>query len=398
VNDSLAMNARVTIVLCFLGAVVEGFDIQSMGVAALTLSADLGIARDQFGLVFSASIVGLFIGAAVLGRAADFIGRKKMLIVSLLIFGGFSLATATTSTLHSLLVMRLLTGVGLGGGMPNLIALSAEASPPQRRAGFIMMMSAGLPVGGAVAGAVAVSWHWQSIFFAGGIAPILLSLVMALAMAESGEFVQLRLESAAGSPRGRKVWETLFGIKRALITTMLWTGFFFTLLVVYLLLNWLPSLMAAKGLSKSNASLASLLFNAGGAVGALALGQLLSRARRFVVLAGLYGGTALAILGLAHTSPHLTSIGIAAFAAGFFVMGAQLTLFGLAPGFYPTAARGTGVGAAVAVGRLGAIAGPLIAARLLTTGVDASSVLLALLPAVAIGGLGTLILVTRPAV
>jgi AAHS family 3-hydroxyphenylpropionic acid transporter len=243
-----------------------------------------------------------------------------------------------------------------------------------------------------------VSWHWQSIFFAGGIAPILLSLVMALAMAESGEFVQLRLESAAGSPRGRKVWETLFGIKRALITTMLWTGFFFTLLVVYLLLNWLPSLMAAKGLSKSNASLASLLFNAGGAVGALALGQLLSRARRFVVLAGLYGGTALAILGLAHTSPHLTSIGIAAFAAGFFVMGAQLTLFGLAPGFYPTAARGTGVGAAVAVGRLGAIAGPLIAARLLTTGVDASSVLLALLPAVAIGGLGTLILVTRPAV
>ena len=381
-----------TAVLCFLAALAEGFDIQSMGVAAPQMGPALGVTREELGPVFSASILGLLAGALLIGRVADIVGRKWTLIASLVTFGVFSIATAHAWDLQSLLIARVLTGLGLGGAMPNLIALSAESAPPERRAGLVTLMTSGLPFGGAVAGGIAAAWDWQIIFYAGGIAPLAVATAMVFLLPESREF--LAAKGGNGNPR-EGVLAALFGGGRAGASLLLWIAFFFTLLVLYMLLNWLPTLMGSRGISPQHASIVALLFNLGGGGGTLALGLLLDRGRRRLVLASTYAGMGAALAWLAVVEADLLQAGLAGFTAGIFVIGAQLVLYGIAPNYYPASIRGTGVGAAVAFGRLGAIAGPLLAAALLAAGGDERSVLMSILPMVAIGGAAALLLLTR---
>ena len=173
------IGARVTVVLCALASLLEGFDNQSMGVAAPKLALEFALSPEQKGLVFSAATLGLFIGAAFGGRVSDILGRRRMLAASLLLFGLCSFLTAMAMGPPSLIVARLLTGLGLGGAMPTFIALSSESVPPQRRVSAVTIIMAGMPLGGAVAGLIAVGdqfgWGWRTIFYVGGAAPILLS-------------------------------------------------------------------------------------------------------------------------------------------------------------------------------------------------------------------------------
>src|SRR6516164_2263505 len=147
----------VTVALCCLAAIVEGYDIQSMGVAAPGLAPALHLTRDQLGPAFSASTVGLFIGAIAIGRLADRIGRKWALVGSLATFGLFSLATPYANGLASLLAIRFAAGLGLGGAMPNLIALASEAVSAARQASLVAIAAASMPLGGSIASGVAAS-------------------------------------------------------------------------------------------------------------------------------------------------------------------------------------------------------------------------------------------------
>lgn len=388
--------APLTVALCFLVALVEGFDIQSMGVAAPTLGPALKLSREALGPVFSASVFGLFLGAAVLGRAADIVGRKWTLVVSLAVFGVFSIATAFAHDLPTLLWIRVLTGLGLGGAMPNIISLASECAPPQRRASVVTLMTSGLPFGGAVASAVSAAWGWKEIFYLGGAAPLLLIPLVAFGMPESRAFLDRNARRKEHGGRRASSLHVLFGGGRALTTLLLWIAFFFTLLVLYLLLNWLPLLMQSKGIASRDASLVSLLFNIGGGIGTIVLAVLLDRGRRWPLITLSYAGMAAGLAGLAFAGADLAASAAAGAAAGFFVIGAQLALYGLAPEFYATEMRGTGVGAAVALGRLGAVAGPMLAAALLAASSDTTVVLLAILPVVAVGGITALLLLSRP--
>lgn len=381
-----------TLALCFLAALTEGFDIQSMGVAAPRLAPALALTREQLGPVFSASLIGLLAGALMFGRVADRIGRKWVLIASLIVFGLFSAATTLAWDLNSLLAIRVLAGLGLGGAMPNLLALAAEAVGEDRRARVVTMVAAGFPFGGALAGAIAATLGWRHIFLVGAAAPLAMAPLMAMVLPESPRFLAARLSpGVAAQARGDYPW-ILFGPSRALTTVLLWTASFLATLTLYLLLNWLPILMGDKGVGKPEASLVSLLFNLGGAFGVLALGALLDRARRAWILAGWYVALAVCLIALAGTGADMVSAGTAGFAAGVFVVSASVSLNGLAPCFYPVVMRGAGVGATVAVGRSGGIVGPLLAAALLGDGVGASGVLLALAPLAAVAGGATLLL------
>ena len=193
---------------------------------------------------------------------------------------------------------------------------------------------------------------------------------------------------------GASFTNVLFGEGRLPITLLLWVSYFFTLLVVYLLLNWLPSLLIGRGLSHAQAGQVQILFNVGASIGSIAFGILMDRSSARLPVFIMYGGILLSLLALDVSSSFAATLASAA-TAGFFVVGGQLVLYALAPGFYGTLMRGTGVGAAVGVGRLGAVAGPLAGGAILAQGLGSNVVLLAMMPGLFLAALSALVLVSR---
>ena len=393
VARTTSSRAWLTVSLCCLAAMAEGFDIQSMGVAAPGMAPALHLTRDQLGPAFSASTVGLLFGAILIGALADRIGRKWALIGSLAVFGAFSLATPYAPDLTSLLVIRLLAGLGLGGAMPNFVALAGESVSDRRRAQFVAISGAAMPLGGAVAAAVAGALPWRAVFQVGGGWPLALAAVMALALPESAKFVAARASAVRTNP-----FEALFGGGRAISSLLLWTAAFCALLVLFLMLNWLPLLLAAKGVRKPDAAIVQLLFNLGGAAGALAVAWLFYGRRRAATMAVWFGGMAVSVALLAVCPPTLALSAIAGLAAGAFVSSTPTALYALASDFYAVEIRATGLGGVIGVGRIGGILGPLLAGALLAGGKDTTGVLMALPPFILAGALATfLALPRRPA-
>lgn len=379
------------LVLVFLAAIIEGFDLQAAGVAAPKLAPAFGLAPNQMGLFFSSATFGLIFGALAGGFISDRWGRRFGLSLALVVFGVFSILTAWAGTFEHLVAMRFLTGVGLGGALPNLIAIAAESVSPERRGRAVAIMYAGVPLGGAIASLVAMMGlheDWQSIFFIGGVLPLLLVVPLFILMPP------FRVVHDAAVPASR--WQALFSPETFAGTLLLWAAFFFGLVVVYLLLNWLPQLLVSLGFAREQASLVQILFNVGGAAGAVVGGRLLDGPRPAAATTGCF---AVLILAIALLSMVPAGNMVAALAAGGFVgatlLGAQGLLYGIAPQCYPTEVRGTGVGLAVSVGRIGSIVGPLFAGLLLTSGMGPQQLLLTILPVAALSGLAAVALILR---
>ncbi|SFQ68729.1 MFS transporter, AAHS family, 3-hydroxyphenylpropionic acid transporter [Pseudomonas sp. NFPP07] len=334
--DTPSRRTTLTIALCFIVALIEGFDLQAAGTAAAGLRQSFALDPRMLGWVFSAGIAGLLPGAFFGGWIADRIGRKKILIGAVLLFGLFSLVTACVASLSGLL---------------------------------------------------------QATFIVGGLAPLLVVPLMLLLLPESSAFRQQQ-----GTPGLTRIstGQALFGEGRARTTLALWLSYFFTLTVMYMLLNWLPSLLLEQGFSKPQAGLVQMLFNIGGALGSLLGGLLLDRCNGIKVVLFVYAGLLAALAGVG-LSAGLLPMACAGFAAGLFVMAAQLVLYALAPPSYPTLVRATGVGAAVAIGRLGSVAGPLAAGQILAAGAGTSGVLLATSPGLVIAALSIISVIARPA-
>ena len=374
-----APNARAIIGLCFAIALLEGYDIQAVGVAAPKLVPALGLNPQQAGLAFGGGMAGLMLGAFLGGWLVDRMGRARVLTAAVAIFGLFTLATMMAPDFATLLGARLVTGLGLGMAMPTLVAIALDVSPPERRSWTVAAMFCGMPVGGALSALFAAFamdlWGWRSIFVAGGVLPlVLLPLILRLA--------DTRRDAG---PEARGGVGQLFAEGRAARTGLLWLAFGLTLIVLYLLLNWLPTLVTAHGLTPSHGARAALVFNLAGVAGTLAVGRLADRRGHRLAFAVAYLGLLAAVLGLAASGVFATILASAAL-AGFCVMGAQFALYAAAPMFYPPAVRGLGSGAAVGVGRLGSISGPMIAGELLGAGFGAGGVALAMLPVVAVAG------------
>ncbi|MDY7807660.1 3-(3-hydroxy-phenyl)propionate transporter MhpT [Burkholderia stagnalis] len=384
-----------TLALCFAIALLEGLDLQSVGVAAPRMAREFGLTVSQMGLAFSAGTFGLLPGAMLGGRLADRFGRKRVLIASVALFGLLSIATAQVSSFAMLVAVRVLTGIGLGGAMPNLIALSSEAVEPRARSSAVAAMYCGIPFGGVVASLIGVllagDTEWRHIFYVGGAGPLLLVPLLIGMLPESRAYLDV---AGTGAARA-SVAHTLFGGGRTLSTLALWISYFCTLIVLYFLLNWLPSLMAARGLDRAHVGLVQICFNVGGGLGALGIGAALDRMRAQRVVGGMYAGIVLSLAALA-AAPGFASLAAAAFAAGMFVIGGQSVLYALAAIYYPTAMRGTGVGTAVAVGRLGSVVGPLAAAQLLAMGRSAPVVIGASIPVTLVAAAAALLLIRRP--
>jgi MFS transporter, AAHS family, 3-hydroxyphenylpropionic acid transporter len=397
-NPAHRRAATVTIALCLLAAMIEGFDIQAAGVAATRMRSAFDLDETQMGWMLAASPLGLLVGAAIGGRLADRFGRKAVLIASMATFGLFTIGTALVDTYNHLLVMRLLTGLGLGGALPNLIALTAEAAEAKRRNTLVSLTAAGMPLGGIVPGLLAVAFtgpaDWRVIFWVGGVAPLALALVLLAALPESRRFREIAERRAARPP----ILGALFGEGRWASTAALGIAFFSAFLILYLLQNWLPLLMEDRGFSRPDTGWIQAAFNLGGAIGAVSLGALMDRGGRRAVVLVAWLAIAGALMALSQMRPVLAEAALVGAVAGVFVTGSQLILYGLASGCYATPLRGTGVGFSVALGRIGSIVGPLSAAAILRGGGSASQVLTAMLPVVVVGGLAAFAVTLRPPV
>lgn len=383
------------IFLCFLVAVFEGVDIQAMGVAAPALAAAFRLTPAQMGEVMSASTVGLMLGAAAGGWLSDRIGRARVIVIAMAVLSVFSFATVAAPGYVGLRIIRVLAGLGLGGAFPNLIAIVAEHSPSSNRTASLAWMYIGLPVGGVSAGLVA-SWttagDWHPVFYLGGLGPLLLVPLLLAGLSQPnpdhGPTARARLPQGAAAG--------IHSLRSALgVTARLWVSYFFTLLVVYLLLNWLPSLAMSAGYSHLQATLSSIILNAGAVLGSLALGALTDRIvpRNSLIVTYLGMAASLLVLALGHGACLFAG----AFLAGFFVIGGQLILYAMAPALYPAGVRGTGVGAAVAAGRLGSISGPLLAGLWLSHGFPPDTVPLIAVPGLLVAFIAALTLAGSPA-
>lgn len=434
-------SAATTIALCFAVAVLEGFDIQAMGVAAPRLGPELGLPKDILGQALSASNIGLVLGAALGGWLADHLGRKAVLVASVLLFGLFTLATMIAPTYEALFAVRLGCGLGFGAALPNIMAVGAEVAPKETRGSTAAMMFCGMPVGG---GTVAlISWltpahDWRTLFLLGGLTPLILAPALIFLMRDTRSHETRQAVAAEG--RGTPLWHwlgvipifaaawfgfaalaakpganaivgiapwlallatvvlayvylhrrALFGERRTVPSLLLWAVFFPTLLILYLILNWLPTLVVAKGFPR-DASQASVWFNFGSVAGALVIGRLVDRfGIRWPLTLG-FAGLCVALLALAQATT-LPMIMVLSGLVGFCLLGANYALYGAAASYYPEAQRGRGSGAAVAWGRFGAVAGPLAGGYLLAAGQGPGQVVAAMIPFAIVAGVVLLIL------
>lgn len=375
--DKAASAAGAAVPLCFAVALLEGYDIQAIGVAAPKLIPALGLSPGEAGIAFGGGMAGLVVGALVGGWLADRLGRRLLLAAAVALFGLSTLATMVAVDFPNLLAARLATGLGLGVAMPVMVAIALEVSGPARRARTVTAMFCGMPVGGASSALFAAfafgHFDWRGIFLVGGLLPMVLAPALVLLLPET----QAGRPAAAAHPEGGLA--TLFGRGRALATLLLWLTFGLTLLVLYLLLNWLPSLVTARGLPATAGAQAAMAFNLASVAGALLIGRVVDRVGAKAPVPLAYLGLLAAMVGLA-VSQDLLAILACAGAAGFCLLGAQYSLYGVTPMYYPAASRGLGTGAAVAVGRLGSIAGPLVAGELLGLGFTAGGVAAAKAP------------------
>lgn len=369
-----------TLAFCVAAAMCEGFDIQAAGLAASGIKHALAPTAAQIGLFFAAANFGLMLGAPVGGRVADRIGRKPVLLASILAFSVCSLLTAGAWDITTLTLARLATGFGLGGAMPNLIALAADVSGGRSRNASISLAYVGMPLGGGVASLIALGLPvsaWRMFFVIGGIAPLILAALIAL----------LLKPSAGRSSSERRAGPTsdLFADGRLARTLVLWIGSLTTALILHLFLNWMPLLLQAKGVAKDVTLAAQVGLNLIGAGGAVLAGIGLDTRWRPISVVSALIAAPLAVLAIAQ-GPSAPALIIAAAALlGAAILTQTVVLYGVAGDCYPETIRGAGMGAAVGSSRVGSLLGPSVAAVLLSAGRTPAEVLTSLLPVMLTG-------------
>ena len=380
--------------LCFLIVAIDGFDTAAIGFIAPAIRADWGLTPAQLAPLFGSGLFGLMIGAFTIGPFADRHGRKAVLIFCVLFFGMASLASAFSPNITVLILLRFLTGLGLGGAMPNAITLTSEYCPEQRRSFLTTVMFCGFTIGSALGGIVAsqivADYGWHSVLIVGGVLPLALAPVLWRALPESVRYLVMRqgetdrivavlqriapeadLRGAAFTgarkPHGSPVRQLFEGdLLRG--TLLLWLAFFMSLLVVYLLSSWLPTLISSAGVSLREASLITAMFQVGGTVGAITIGLLMDKANPHHVLAIAYATAGIFIYLIGHAAALPWLMVPAVFGAGFCVSGSQVGANALSAAYYPTASRATGVSWANGVGRIGSVLGSMLGGVMLTLG------------------------------
>lgn len=380
------------LIWCLLIIIFDGYDLVIYGVALPLLMQEWGLSAVQAGLLASTALFGMMFGAMSFGTLSDKLGRKKTIMICVAIFSGFTFLGAFASSPVEFGILRFLAGLGIGGVMPNVVALMTEYAPKRIRSTLVAVMFSGYAIGGmasALLGAWLVADHgWKIMFFIAGIPFVALPIIWKflpeslMFLTKKGETAQVAEIVKKISPEQKLNAETRFVLNdviagdeaplRALFqqgrmfsTLMFWVAFFMCLLMVYALGSWLPKLMIQAGYSLGASMLFLFALNIGGMVGAIGGGALADRFHLKPVLSIMFTVGALALILLGFNSPQAVLYTLIA-VAGAATIGSQILLYTFVAQFYPTAVRSTGMGWASGIGRIGAIVGPILTGALLT--------------------------------
>lgn len=387
----------------FLAMLADGYDISALASAAPELVRTWHLPATAFGPAFSASLFGVLFGAPLLGAIGDRCGRRAAIVGGCLIYGLGTLATVAATNLDQIIVLRFVTGIGIGGLMPNTIALNSELSPLRLRATLVVLMFTGITTGSGLPGGIQAwlvpRYGWTILFWIGGLTPLLIAACLSLQLPESVKYLALRPrrraellttlrrmrpdlviadeagaigapatygapvtpEAAAASGAGPA---QLFSGGLAWITPLLWICFATALMANFFLVSWLPLVLVGSGLSVHQSGIITSFYHYGGTVGGILVSLVLARAG-FSAVATLFllAIPAIAAIGLFANSTSV--MGAAVALAGFATLGAQFGNNAASGLLYPTGVRARGVGWALGIGRFGSIVGPLLGGALI---------------------------------
>ncbi len=399
------------IAICFLIAALDGFDTQSIAFVAPALRHSWDIPPALFGPLFGIGLFGTLLGSIGLSPVADRIGRKPIILISTALFGVMSLMCATATSIEVLGFYRFIAGLGLGGAIPNIIALVSEYSPARVRSTAVVVTFTGFPLGAVLGGMASAriipGYGWEAVFILGGVLPLLLIPVIMAGLPESLRYLIKRQDqpekvskviSHFGPELGnldvsrirlpeigaaKQPVRNLFSADRKNWTLLLWALTFTSLLLGYFLINWIPLMLADAGLNHHDSIMGVVLLNLGGIIGSIFLGRVTDKRGTFKILAVAYGVGAIfiAAVGLWIESPVTTLMSLI-FVVGLCVTGAQLNITALAANYYPIYMRSTGIGWSMGMGRVGSIIGPTLGGALIAYGLGRGQLfLVAAIPA-----------------
>src|SRR5262245_50951876 len=392
-RNSIGAFQAFTFVLCGLCLIMDGFDVQALGYLAPAIIKDWNLPAGQMGSVLSAAPFGILIGSIVFSMLADKIGRRPVLVAATLFFAVVTLLTARASSVAELRAIRFIAGIGLGGIMPNAVALVGEYTPVRLRVLMVLVVTNGFNLGAVVGGVVSAwlvrDYGWRTVFYVGGVIPIAIGLLMAFRLPESLQFLVLRggrsskiaacvkridksipvdAQTQFVVPEGKAGGVSilrLFSEGRAMGTALLWIINFMNLLNLYFMAGWIPTIVSSS-YSVTASQLVGTVLQVGGVIGTFAFSWLIGRLGFIPVLATAFTTACISIALIGQPGLSLVLLFSVVFAAGFCVVGGQGAVNALSATFYPTNIRSTGVGAGLGVGRVGAIVGPYVAGALVS--------------------------------
>lgn len=383
----------IVVGVSFLLMLVDGYDNISIAYIAPLLVQEWGIDKSALGPLFSAGLLGGLFGPPIFGYLGDRFGRKYAIICGAFFFGLFTLVQVWANSLGSMMVLRFIAGIGIGGILPITVALNTEFAPRRIRASMIMLSFVGVALGGALGGLVSSiymgTYGWQVIFWTGGIAPVLVGILAIFAFPESIKFLSLRPARRAElvqvlsrlspgvsvaenaqfvlsdeSNRAKFAFRDLLDGRLASITPLFWTVNVVSLMVFFFVNQWTPVLLASTGIPVERAAMATGLFMIGGFAGVLAIMRPVDKFG-FVAVPVLFA-IAIPAVGMIGVPglPELTIMALVAL-AGFCLIALQFGIIATESQVYATYIRSWGVGLCFAFGRVGSVIGPLVGGAML---------------------------------
>jgi AAHS family 4-hydroxybenzoate transporter-like MFS transporter len=410
--------------LCFLIIAVDGFDTQVIAFTGPSIIKAFALTPAELGNVFVAGTVGMALGAMGFGLLGDRLGRRPTIIATVFAFGVFTLAVAYASSFNELIVLRFLTGLGIGGATPVVVALAAESVPSRLRAMVVSAAVSGLPIGAILGAMLAQRWMpvlgWQAMYLYGALAAFVVlglcvlflpeSAALLVARDRNGDMARARALTARFLGRelppeyrlvpsvrlGRASVGALFGAEYRRLTLGIWGGYLFNFLAWFGLIFWLPTVLVASGMPPAHAPLATMTLNLVATICIYPFAFILPRVgdvRRLLVALFAFGVLVCVALACCRGSEArgLTLGALAGIGVGLEQMG----LYYLAARLYPEKLRATGIGWGVALGRVGAIGGGGFGSLFLQGG-GVSGFYLGLVPPLVLA-LGAVLLIPAPA-
>jgi AAHS family 4-hydroxybenzoate transporter-like MFS transporter len=400
--DGMSWLQRKVLALCCMATFLDGYDIQALGVAVPRMSEAWGLPPSAFAAAISGSLIGLALGAVGLAPLADRFGRRPTLIAMMIVVGLTTLGVALATNPTVLTICRVMTGLGLGGSVPIATALTSEYAPTRRRAALVALMITCMALGSFAAGIVAPllsnQWGWRGIFAAGAALPLAMAVLLGVALPESLRFLVARgghakqiasqveriapqwadrsLVIAAPTHPIRASVTALFDPVYRMRTILVWVIFWFNLFVIYSLISWVPSLLHSAGWPHDTAQRASGLVALGGIAGGLFVAWIADRGYAVAALFAAYAGTAVFLVLFIVGPGSVAAWIVLLLLVGAGAVGGQMAAGSIAAAYYyPSEMRSTAVGWFNGVGRIGAIAGPLVLADLMQAGWASSHIL-----------------------